>query len=236
MASAPLSHSASMSIEELKELLDVMEASYPFQDTRSGHTSSFDAFAYTAMQAILPMSFSLLANIDDVVKLQFKDVGYAPGGLPPRFQPFFSITLAGREQVIFFLNGSFGLSNLHQITEEEVLHELNVQLFLCHRWLPYAFSLNAKMAPQDFVFPSMSGGTDTLDWSRPMPCDYLQQMLDKLATLCRIPKKFGMSSPRIGGAKYRLLNAPSEEKWRPNVVMLWTGWTRDEVECCISTP
>ncbi|KAG6819795.1 hypothetical protein H0H93_008549, partial [Arthromyces matolae] len=208
MASAPRTPpipSETMSIEELKQFVHAMEACYPFEATiHPGRLPTFNAFAYAAMQAILPTSFALLATLDDVLDLKFKDLKYVPGR-SPRFMPHFKITLKGRSECLFFLNGSFGLRNLHQITEEEVQHELNVQLFLFKRWYPYARSLNDRMTPENYVFPFISHETG-LDWTRPMPRDLLQQMLDDLSLFCGIPKTFGMSSPRHGDERKMVEN------------------------------
>ncbi|KAH9910809.1 uncharacterized protein B0H18DRAFT_894363 [Fomitopsis serialis] len=164
---------------------------------------------------------------------------YRPGHTSPAplCQPFFKIEVTDRKgwQRKLDKNGeletelegnTFHIYNQPHLSAANMFHHLPL-------WLNYLerFHYFRPLCDEEYLFPVI-GPNGIIQPHLPVSHDTVQRLLDQFTSAAGIAQKvngnFTTHTFRRGGAQFRFMLAPAEERWTLARVRWWGGWAKGE--------
>ncbi|TFY52689.1 hypothetical protein EVJ58_g9871 [Rhodofomes roseus] len=151
---------------------------------------------------------------------------YRPGHISPAplSQPFFKIEVTDRKGWQRKLDKNGELET--ELEAANMFHHLPV-------WLNYLerFHYLRPLCDEEYLFPVI-GSNGIIQPHLPVSHDTVQKLLDYFTSAAGIAQKvngnFTTHTFRRGGAQFRFMLAPAEERWTLARVRWWGGWAKGE--------
>lgn len=97
-------------------------------------------------------------------------------------------------------------------------------------WLDYLeLLLGRPLRSDDYIFPQVSVN-GTVDSARNITANAVQNTIAEWAKAAGLPSwaRFTTHCFRRGGAQYRFMYAPVDERWTLMIIRWWGGWAEGE--------
>ena len=100
------------------------------------------------------------------------------------------------------------------------------------RWIHvFEGAIGRPLEDDDYLFPYISPN-GIINLKQEMTHDYVQGLINELAQGAGLEKYFTTHCLHCGGAQFRLMFAPIQERWTLTKVRWWGGWAEGKHVSC----
>ncbi|KAG6847968.1 hypothetical protein H0H93_004553 [Arthromyces matolae] len=173
-------------------------------------------------RAILSLNLTLWARNFEMVALKMRNLARGFKEEEPPFLPYMKATFDVRkgkdeEELI---------NRIYFLYPRPSVHHMDA-FYHCGLYLDLLSSvLGRDLEPQEVLFPVIRV-TGQIEMQTPLNHDYMNTIINKLASDAGIDKYFTTHSARRGGVQYVYFDAPRSLRWPILALEWWGGWAKD---------
>ncbi|KAF8057462.1 hypothetical protein FPV67DRAFT_1421508 [Lyophyllum atratum] len=214
--------------DAMKDLMDWSENQYPSEALQSlpkSDSESALALKHASGRAMFAFGFNIWVRNHELTKVRTGHI--MRGCIDESNHPYIRILLPNTDPMRSDIPDSEG--KVYKIFEQD-MEEIDLYTHLL-RYMDYVErTIGRPLATDDYLFPLISSG-GTIYPDREMTHNMVQNLISEFTG--DSVKRYTAHSLRRGGAQYRFVHAPLEQRWSLAAVRRAGGWVQNEFVGCL---
>ncbi|KAF9533156.1 hypothetical protein CPB83DRAFT_880296 [Crepidotus variabilis] len=225
-AAATRHHAEAMLYEDISRVMQKSNETHPIgmMSTASTSTLLAEILKHVMFRAFLTTGFILWTRNCETSKIQWRDITL---NCIQDGHPYIRVHLENRKgwQKKYGWEGPPGTNTYHIYKQD--LDDIDMYTHLLAWIAILKKELGREFQDDDYLFPSISTN-GTINPKQPMTREYVQHLLSEFTHEAGVERYYSTHCLRRGGAQYRMIFAPIEQRWDIHRVRWWGGWAEGE--------
>ncbi|RDB17550.1 hypothetical protein Hypma_001160 [Hypsizygus marmoreus] len=224
-------HAEAMRRPELKKAMNCSEDVFPSEAARRRAKDMEEllvALKELEMRAMFTSGFKLWTRNFELNGLRARHITRDCIGPGPHYYPHIKVLVENRKGYQGRTGNDGPLeTKQYNIYPDPNAPEMDMYSHLL-RWLDYLERhIGRPLKPDEFIFPYISSN-GTIELNRAYKHSKIQKLINKFTLRAGLTKYYTTHCFRRGGAQYRFMDAPMEERWSLRAVRWWGAWADNE--------
>ncbi|KAF5331270.1 hypothetical protein D9611_013091 [Ephemerocybe angulata] len=224
-------HAEAITVEDMQKTMRWSESTCPDSMLENPPLASHEALAvldkHGLYRAFATTAFTMFTRNFETCNMRYGDLDFGGQGPAPQYRPYIGVELSERKGWQKAAGNDGVIDQTYEIYAQPDHREIDMFTHL-PRWLGYlSLRLGRPLVPNDYIFPYIAPN-GVVHPNTPVSYDTIQNLLQEFVSGAGLNKVLTTHCFRRGGAQYRFMYAPVEERWSLNAIQWWGGWAVGE--------